>query len=196
MMSNKNGSFFEDLSVKISHITNWIVKDGNLTIIGDLLRAEPFGIIVLKDNFNTQTDYKTAGNIYIAPEVKKIRGALYADEWLISVDRDGKVFENDSAARTNILNTQLILEGILISKNTIGWATIGWGWTLWGKYFLPGQKATESFETALTYDLNYVRRGNAGCTKETGSSECTIPEPFIIQYDPKVVQAKLPIFTK
>jgi len=183
--------FCESSIAKISYIIIWVVKDGNVTITDDLARAEPFGIIVLKDNFNTQTDYKTAGNIYVSPDVTKIAALLYADGGLVSVDRDGKVFESDSAQRTNILNSQLTIYGTLISKNTIGGATyVGWN------YILPWEKHTQEFETTLQYDLNYVRRGNAGCTQETGSDECKIPEPFIIQYDPKVVQVKLPIFTK
>jgi len=167
-----------------------IVKDGNVIITDNIDTGSLFWIIALKDNFNVGTDYKSSGNIYITPEVTKIHAIIYSDWWIISTDKYGNVFETDSDDRTKILRNQLIFKGSLFSKNTIGWATyVGW------YYSLPWGKQTQDFDTALLYDLNYTRRGNIWCKTDT-SGKCITKEPFIIQYDPRIITSKLPIFTK
>jgi hypothetical protein len=63
-----------------------IVKDGNVFINNDITTTsgKPFGIIVLKDNYSVNTDYKLSGNVYVANNVETINAVIYADGAFIS----------------------------------------------------------------------------------------------------------------
>lgn len=158
-----------------------IIKDGNLIINQNLNpQNKKFGIIVLRDWYDTSKDYNNKWNIYVAPNVKEINAILYADGWMISVDSAFKPYTTDTTSRTNALNKQLTLNWTLFTRNTIGWAIFA-GWD----YMLPWQKSTESFDNAMIYDLNYLRRWNSWCQTDTDSN-CINREPFIIRYDASI----------
>ncbi|EKD44768.1 MAG: hypothetical protein ACD_71C00011G0002, partial [uncultured bacterium (gcode 4)] len=134
-----------------------IVKNGNLTITENFNTInKKFGIIVLRDSA-TQT---TQGNIYVRPNVRYIRAAMYADGGIISNGFLNDTVGNykDSATRTNVLSEQLVIKGTLFTRNTIGGAIKG----STGKYILPGGSLTTDFDQAMMYDLNYMRRNNHG----------------------------------
>jgi len=178
-----------------------VVKDGNV-IIGDNIGTsdKPIGIIVLRDNYDVNRDYKTrAGwwNILITPEVSEIHAVMYADGALLSAGTDGKVFERDSSERTETLFRQLRITGTLFTRNTIGWAELWWQHA--GYYLLPGNKKVApgdaEAELAVIYDLNYTRRGNEWCPKDT-TGKCIFEEPLIITHNPRIITNPLPLFGK
>lgn len=172
----------ETISGTLSYET-LIVKNGNVIISWDLnTSGKKLGIIVLKDNYDVNNDYNNSGNIYITPDVKKINALIYADGGIISADSHGIVYETDSASRTNALQKQLILVGSVFTRNTIGWAILAGG-----NYFLPWGQETSSFDKAMIYDLNYLRRGNNGCKDDDADWVCDeYGDAFIIKYNPNI----------
>ncbi|PIE85514.1 hypothetical protein CSA08_01505 [Candidatus Gracilibacteria bacterium] len=160
--SNVSGVLYYDGNYTISSapagVNTLIIKNGNLFITGDI--ATNLGIIVIKDNLAD----KTVGNVYITPNVTEINAIIYADGSLLSKSNSGFYTHNgtisgnpeDSPTRTNELQNDLILIGSLFSRNTIGGA-IGAG-----PFKCPGGKTCSSFDEAVKYDLNYIRRGPNG----------------------------------
>lgn len=168
-----------------------VVVDGNVIINGDLNSADKsLWIIVLKDNYDVNTDYAWQGNIYITPNVKQINAIMYSDGAFISANSAGQPYIKDTIDRTEKLQTQLFMKGSLFTRNTI-WGAILAG----GNYILPGgtkiQTGSNDFEKAMIYDLNYIRRWNIWCDKSTPKNEkCNdvweYSDPFIIKYDPRI----------
>ncbi|MGE4443358.1 MAG: hypothetical protein AB7E37_00005, partial [Candidatus Altimarinota bacterium] len=102
------------------------------------------------------------------------------------------VYSEDSSTRTANLNKQLILNGSVFTRNTIGGAILAGG-----KYILPGGVKTDDFDKAMVYDLNYIRRGGNGCDKNNNSScidSGEYREPFIIKYDSRIQTAPIKLF--
>lgn len=167
-----------------------VVVDGNVTITDNVNNSKKkFWIIVLKDNYDVNKDIEWKGNIYIKPNVTQINAIIYSDGALISTDNSWKVYSEDSSTRTANLNKQLILNGSVFTRNTIGWAILAWG-----KYILPGWVKTDDFDQAMVFDLNYVRRWNVGCEKKNNT--CVYTEPFIIKYDSRVQTSPPKLFSK
>jgi len=176
-----NGVAYYEGNTKLTSIpagaNTIVVKNGNLTIAGNLDRnGQGLGIIVVNEAGVT-----SGGNIYITPGVTSLSAMMYADKSLMSVNANGGLYGVDSATRTQDLNQQLILKGTLFTQNTIGGAILGEG-----KYVLPGGAATTDFNQAMTYDLNYIRRGTNGCDKN-GNGKCSdsgeYASPFVIIYN-------------
>lgn len=95
------------------------MKNGNLSITGNFnTSSKKFGIIVLRDDA-TKTGL---GNIYVQPGVRYIESAVYADGGMISTGFSNDTVGNykDSAARTATLNKQLVINGAMFTRNTIG----------------------------------------------------------------------------
>ena len=170
-----------------------VVKNGNVTINWNLNTSGTSGkklwIIVLKDNYNTSIWYNWSWNVLVTPNVKKINAMIYADGWFMSADNDWKIYATDSTERTNDLQKQLIMNWVMFTRNTIWWAQFGWvknGWT----YILPGWTKTQSFDKAMVYDLNYIRRWNDWCDNNTIPNWCKdaweYEEWFIIKYDSRI----------
>lgn len=166
-----------------------IVKDGNVIINGNLNASnKKLGIVVMKDGYNISTDYSGKWNIYITPSVTKINATIYADGWLISAGASWSPYVSDSSDRTYALKNQLVMNGSLFTRNTIGWATLA-GWS----YVLPGgstlTNTDSNFDKAMIYDLNYIRRWSNLCDKNANGN-CTdsweYQEPFVIKYNPAV----------
>lgn len=173
-----------------------VVVDGNVIINGDLNTADKsLWIIVLKDNYDVNTDYAWQGNIYITPNVKQINAIMYSDGAFISANSAGQPYIKDTIDRTEKLQTQLFMKGSLFTRNTI------WGAILaWWNYVLPGgtkiSTGTDEFEKAMIYDLNYIRRGNIWCDisipkNDTCNDIWEYSDPFIIKYDSRI-QTKPP----
>jgi hypothetical protein len=60
-----------------------------------------------------------SGNILISKNVTSINGLLYADGALFSTDESGDIFDKDVATRNTALNQQLIINGSIITTNSI-----------------------------------------------------------------------------
>jgi hypothetical protein len=169
-----------------------VVVNGNVIIENDVnLSKKKLWIIVLKDNYDINTDYNGQWNVYIKPNVKEINAIIYADWGLISVDNAWKPYKADSSQRTQALNTQLVLNGSVFTRNTIGWAILAW----WD-YLLPWGVKTQDFDKAMVYDLNYIRRWSSGCEAESATGICLIKEPFIIKYDSRIQTSPPKLFSK
>ncbi len=165
-----------------------VVKNGNVIISWDLnTSGKKLWIIVLKDNYNVSTWYTGKWNVLIKPEVKIINAIIYADWWFISADSNWTAYIYDSTERTNALQNQLTMKWSLFTRNTIWWAQY-----VWWYYTLPGWTKTQSFDKAMIYDLNYIRRWNDWCNKNASATDtdCTdiweYEEWFIIKYDSKI----------
>ncbi len=145
-----------DPSLGLEPYETLVVKDWNVIIEDNLNTSwKKLWIIVLKDWYDINKDFKNKWNIYIEPNVTYIHAALYADWWLISANTDGEPFIEDSVERTETLNKQLVIKWFLFTRNTIWWA-----FAYWWDYILPWWSKTTDFDMALIYDINLLRRNN------------------------------------
>ncbi|MEF2174974.1 MAG: hypothetical protein V3575_00770, partial [Candidatus Absconditabacteria bacterium] len=190
--SINNGVKLKVGNVKLSSLINeissgkiqtLIVKNGNFIFDVDLkLTKSSFGLIVFKDTNDYNLLTLNEGNIIVNSNVKSIDAIMYADGAVISADESGKVFTTNDSYRTTQLNSQLIINGSLFTKNTIGGGILGES----GEYVLPGGKTTKDLDAAILYDLNYLRRSNRGCDKNSNGT-CTdkgeYVEPLVIIFN-------------
>lgn len=168
-----------------------VVKNGNVIINWNLnTDKKKLWIIVLKDGYNTKTDYVNKWNIYITPSVTEVNALFYADGWLISAKINGDVYDTDTSERTASLRKQLILNGSLFTKNTIGWSIFSGG-----NYKLPGWEITDSFNNAMVYDLNYVRRWKESCIISLFWNCKYDDSAFIIIYDSQYQKSPPKLFS-
>ena len=145
-----------------SGVKTIVIEDGNLLIRGDIEYAGPtdsLGLILINSNIGEKP--KT-GNIFINKDVKKFVGTYFADGSLTSTIKTGvptsipniltDEIDRDAAGLENVLNKQLLLEGTLFTKNTLGGAMLGEGnlQNPWG--------AESDLDEAQKYDLHFVRR--------------------------------------
>ncbi len=150
-----------------------VVENGNVIITDDINRSwKKLGIIVL------------SWSVYVMPSVRYIHAIVFADGWFISAKSSDDLvsFLTDSPERTDTLTNQLILEGTLLTKNTIGWGILGTSL----KYRLPDGSDTTDFNEAMRYDLNYIRRSNEGWELQKDKN-LNNNDNFIIIYDPSVL---------
>jgi len=148
-----------------------IVKNWNVFITWDLNTSwKKFWIIVLKDNFNTKTDYNKSWNVYVNKNVEKINAIIYADWWFISAKSNKSLYSDVE------LNKLLTLNWTLFTRNTIWWA-VKWN----SNYTLPWWQITTNFDLAKLYDLNYTRMVDNNCSSWDNYS-------FLIKYDSKIQQ--------
>ncbi len=139
-----------------------IIENGNLLIDRDILYPDNntnhhFGIILINSN---TTDRRT-GNLFIHGEVQHMNATVYADGSLLSTLETDPTLLNVNEVITNRnqsnldnpsapLGKQLIFNGMLFTKNTIG-----------GAADTPPQNPWQEDVTlteAQKYDLNYLRR--------------------------------------
>jgi hypothetical protein len=186
-----------DLPYETLVVINW-----NVIISWDLNNTtlnKKLWIIVLKDNYDVNTWYTWSWNVLVNPNVTKINAMIYADGWFMSADANWSVYNTDSIQRTYDLNRQLTMNGILFTRNTIWWAQY-----VWWYYTLPWWKTTPSFDKAMVYDLNYLRRWNIWCIDKSIPIDwdCSdtelweIKEWFIIKYDSKIQTDPPKLFSK
>jgi hypothetical protein len=163
-----------------------IVIDGNVTLESDLNVANKnIAIIVLNSEFSTTP---TLWNIFIKPNVTYVSAILYADGAIKSVDSAWQTFPTMNQDRSDALKKQLVMNGIVISRNTIGGAVLGdvasgGGWK---KYTLPGNMGTDDQDLAAQYDLSFLRSGNEGYDLAPMNSRNYWNDAFtVVLYDPK-----------
>lgn len=153
-----------------------VVYNWNVIINGDLNQnGDKLWIIVLKDNYITNTDYNKSWNIYVNNNVENINAIIYADWWFFSARSNWSRYSDLE------LNKVLTLNGSLFTRNTIWWA-VRWNTS----YTLPGWKTTTNFNLAEIYDLNYIRKVDNQCDATNNYS-------FLIKYDSKI-QSNPPIW--
>ncbi|MBS8121971.1 hypothetical protein [Candidatus Vampirococcus lugosii] len=172
---NKDGVLYldgEGDTIEYSSISDTfetlIIRNGNLLIDEDINHMK--GIVVIRDDVREDT----LGNIFVNQDVQEINAYIYGDGGLISFDKDENDSYNnysDSFKRRENLENQLVLEGRLYTRNTVGGA-IGAG-----KYMLPGAKETTDYHRALMYDLNQFRSGRGSSPVDSNYTEA-----FIIKY--------------
>lgn len=171
--------------IDLNQVETIVVKDWNLIIDQNIINN--IWIIVLKDGYNVDNWYMGSWNVYVTPSVTFIKAIIYADGWFISVKNDWTIYSDDNFIRSNDLKNQLIMEWSLFTRNTIGWSILS-GWD----YILPWNKKIswidDNFYKAMVYDLNYIRRSNNWCDKNSPKNNlCTdsweYTEAFIIKYN-------------
>jgi len=187
-----------------------IVIDGNLLITDDLsygahISKSSLGVILLnsdltesgfaKDDDDRKVGYKN-GNIFIDNDVQRVVGTYYADGSLVSVNNNYYEINNTGIVPSDWddlddtkLNKQLVLEGFLFSRNTLGGALKvneeEQFYTPWGN-----TEGMYGENIAKKFDFHYTRRH-----KPSDSSTCSPghqlgcdlnPNSFVIRLDGKV----------
>ena len=143
-----------------SGVKTLLIEDGNLLIAGDIEYESPtdsLGVILIN---STTAEKPDTGNIFVNNDVSKFVGTYFADGSLTSTKKMGTyiadipqmsdVIDRDAAGDENVLNKQLLLEGTLFTKNTLG-----------GSYLEPMQNPwgeEDVVADAQKYDLHFVRR--------------------------------------
>ena len=143
-----------------SGVKTLLIEDGNLLIAGDIEYESPtdsLGVILIN---STTAEKPDTGNIFVNNDVSKFVGTYFADGSLTSTKKMGTyiadipqmsdVIDRDAAGDENVLNKQLLLEGTLFTKNTLG-----------GSYLEPMQNPWGDegvVAEAQKYDLHFVRR--------------------------------------
>lgn len=114
--------------------------------IGDINDPRPRALIALKDEAGN------GGNIIISDKVKEVYAMIYAEWSVFSGEKTGTGLLDIylSHGAWNIPQKQLYIRGLLISKNTIGWARQT-------PIVCPVTTDTCDLATAEFYDLNYFR---------------------------------------
>ena len=175
-----------------------VIKDGNLVIQGDLVYAGgsgSFGVILINSEVgaNTLADDSVRsendnGNIFVHKDVQYFVGTYFADGGIISTNKAlttnpvitiAEEITKDVNYRANHQEgspweKQLILEGTLLTKNTLGGAT-GLRGTEGGMVNPWGKEASRVI--AQRYDLNFVRRYSPPGEGETRINYCTPQDP-------------------
>ena len=199
-----------------------ILEDRNLWIAEDFIYGDgnwnaSIGFILIN---SIPVAYPEVGNIFVQNTVERFVGSYFADGTLTSTDWQSaelqtydKVRELDRDAEgtydPSSFGTQLLLEGTLLTRNTLGGSTIS-------TMVDPWSDSTTDKEKAQFYDLDYVRRYNAReylvvaeeggvpsmsfrgdnpCVKGGGTSGCDINlHSFVIRLDGRVQTVPPPGF--
>ncbi|MBS8122539.1 hypothetical protein [Candidatus Vampirococcus lugosii] len=151
-----------------------VIKNGNLII--DQNVDKNLGIMLIRDDLSD----RTMSNVYVKPNVTYIKAAIFAEGGFVSADVNGDPFDKNDIVRTNSLSDQLVLEGSIFTWNTIGGALLSDE----GNYVLPYGNRTDDVDEAITYDLNYIRRGNGILN---GDKNEGYDDPFIIKFNPSIL---------
>ena len=159
------GDLFIDVNPP-SGLNTVIVEDGNVFIERSFEYANPndsFGVIAYNTTFNlADGEAPNTGHIFVKDNVQTMVGTYYADGSLVSVN-DAQYANLSSGTDTlNDIeyvitakeNNQLVLEGILLTNNTLGGALIDTG-----TYATPWHNnGTADASISRLYDLHFVRR--------------------------------------
>jgi hypothetical protein len=148
------------------------------------LASKKLGLIVLRDT--TAID---KGNIYVWANVQFISAAIFADGGIIS--SEFKIGEDrienyaDSPTRTSKLKKQLVIEGSIITQNTLGGSLSGSGHKSVPASVDSVYNESDSIRQlnmTVAYDLNTLRR--FADTKYTTRNRWDT-HPLVLIYNPK-----------
>jgi len=188
-----------------------VIEDGNLLIdesFDYFYRSSSLGVILINSSF--KPDGKPdKGNIFINNDVSKFVGTYFADGTLTStyqtgdppagisiehIDRDSELAEDPSS-----LGKQLLLEGTIFTRNTLGGGMPLTEWVNpWGR---------ESYrDKAQKYDLHFMRRyyprqgepsyAEENCVKDVNGNCDPNKHAFVIRPDGRVQNNPPPGFSK
>ncbi len=182
--------YFKNSDVEFGLLEEWdgknviIVDGGNVYIDSDIYTSftdvNKLSIVVLR---NHDQDYHEAGNIYIHPDVKNIQANIVSDGSIFAYSGNkitGIISPADDAVRAGepkwandterlaTLNKQLLIEGSISSRNTIGGADLdsprSGNFSKIKNYLMLGTGevleapiTTDERIRAQLYDLNYLR---------------------------------------
>ena len=187
-----------------------VIEDGNLFIPNDLQYSsfdDSLGIIMV----NTQAEAVETGNIFVKNTVQRLVGTYYADGALLSTDAITNPRLTDTIANRELTNVddpaaplglQLLLEGTLLTRNTLGGALLDPPRTA----FAPTTQAE-----AIVYDLHFVRRyvppndpvtfellpdsANGSCVKVAGACDLN-KHSFVVRTDGRAQSLTPPGFDR
>lgn len=186
-----------------------IIEDGNLLITRDLLyktNKDSLGIILI----NTESNDVNHGHVFVHQNVQRVAGSYFLDGVIASTQNLLEPSITDIIADRETTNNQdvdaplalqLLLEGTVFSRNTLGGADQNPSIGANGK--------TLQRELALIYDLNYLRRYEPGFddkgerVEDADNNYCVKPEgkacypnsaPMVIRYDARVKEFPPPGF--
>lgn len=199
--SNQWGVKYVDMtnSINKNYIVNTypdyetlVVRNWNILITEDFnpTNQRVWLISYIDSWYDIETWYESVGNIYVTPEVQSINASIYADGALISTTQDWNLVSSDIATRSDELENQLVIQGILFTRNTLA------GWReLWWQYMLPWRRESDNQDIAIQYDLYYTRRGSEWCERDSYDF-CILPQYLIIEYDSRVISNPPPLFSQ
>jgi len=186
-----------------------IIEDGNLLLTRDLEYAtveDSLGVMLIN---SSPTDTKH-GHLFVHQNVQSVAGSYFLDGALVSTqnllepsitDLIEQREETNNQNSDSALALQLVLQGSLFSRNTVGGADKN------PSEGPNGQSLRR--ELALIYDLNYLRRyeplfnsngerlpddQNDYCAKLTGTECYPNPAPLVIVYDGRAQKLPPPGF--
>ncbi len=143
-------------------------------------------LIVLKD------DKWNGWNLYIDPNVEKIKSIIYTDKSAISYNSNWWEISPNNGWDYDRLKKQLYINGSLFSENTI------WGSRLETPkcpFYLWYSNNSCSLDEAQKYDLNYLRRWiewwDVQIDSKTGKKY-----PVVIKYNPNIQISPPALFSK
>lgn len=213
--TNQSIFYFKGGTVKLSGnikgIGTIIIEDGNLFITDDLVYddsvRDSLGVILINSAIGTQPVF---GNIFVKASIKNIVGTYFADGAFTSTT----ILESATPAIDDVLDrsdfsvlgTQLLLDGTLFTRNTLGGALL-----VNPPYLSPWGNISDRL-IAQRYDLHFVRRYtppvNAGVPDlNTATNDKCVPSKedlmkcdknnhaFIIRPDGKIRDITPPGFT-
>ncbi|MCK5460687.1 hypothetical protein KAI58_01765 [Candidatus Gracilibacteria bacterium] len=152
-----------------------VIENGNLFIKGDIVygndTTDSLGIVLINSDCND----KQLGNIFIDNDVQKIIGTYFSDGGIMSsattltavptlatIFADDGVVANrniDGGNSSSVFGKQLLLEGTLLTRNTLGGYVTLPLFTPFGiasTVEIPGLSSDE--EEAILYDAHFIRR--------------------------------------
>lgn len=160
---------YYDRDVLWSEVANLSFKTliirGNLTLNQNI--PDTKWIIVLKDAAGNRW------NVIVWNSVTRIKAILFV-EWMFRWESTIETTKNP--------DLQLVLLGVLYSRNTIGWSANP------SSRFIYPKVTTTDTNLAFMQDLNTIRNGNGGNTYKDYS------DPFIIDYDQNIIRNPPPGF--
>ncbi len=192
---------------KVSGRHTIVIEDGNLFIASDLEYAannDSLGIIL----FNSLTSDRVNGNVFLSNTIQNFVGTYFAHGALTSTEKTAAdaispaiataIDRNPSLTdplATNNFKKQLILNGTIFTRNTLGGSLLVEMKDPWGSIVADAAEAQK-------YDLHFIRRytnidtagvdildaDNVNCVKVSTSCDAN-EHAFVIRPDGKVIDA-------
>ena len=193
-----------------------VIENGNLFITGDLNYANSLsslGVVLIN---SVTENYPTEGNVFVHNDVQHVVGTYFGDGGLMSTNALTTAIPAISDVvdlrDASSFGKQLILEGTLFMRNTLGGALLGGGAATWASPWENTASVTEA--QALQYDLHFMRRYspyipnpsappaliaiadavNGNCWKDGGSVCDANRHAFVVRPDGKVQNQTPPGF--
>ncbi len=202
-----------------------VIKNGNLIIDSDMYYpsvTDSLGVILINDSI---APFPEKGNLFIRSNVKHVVGAFFLEGGLMTNDAADPTIYNYRQPET-LLNEekfQLLLEGTLLSHNTLGGGYTAFIGNVTDNYVTPwgrvndlvakGDKGYEAWKVrgfddlkiAKAYDLHMVRRYIPTYDEngvQTNTDKCVTKNgvcdsnrrAFVVRYDGRVKQFSPPGF--